>query len=102
MIRRLLSVFQQENPIEELFDGGYDIDHILPYSITFDDSYRNKVLVTAQENRQKGNRTPYEYFGADEKRWEDYEASVRLLVRDYKKQREITEEEFYRGRTQRV
>ena len=27
-------------PLEELFDGGYDIDHILPYSITFDDSYR--------------------------------------------------------------
>ena len=81
-------------PLEELFDGGYDIDHILPYSITFDDSYRNKVLVTAQENRQKGNRTPYEYFGADEKRWEDYEASVRLLVRDYKKQQKLLKKNF--------
>lgn len=81
-------------PLEELFDGGYDIDHILPYSITFDDSYRNKVLVTAQENRQKGNRTPYEYFGADEKRWEDYEARVRLLVRDYKKQQKLLKKNF--------
>ena len=81
-------------PLEELFDGGYDIDHILPYSITFDDSYRNKVLVTAQENRQKGNRTPYEYFGADEKRWEDYETSVRLLVRDYKKQQKLLKKNF--------
>ena len=47
--------------INDLFSqgGGYDIDHILPYSITFDDSYRNKVLVKASENRQKGNRTPY-------------------------------------------
>ncbi len=50
-------------PLEELFQPGYDIDHILPYSITFDDSYRNKVLVTSQANREKGNRTPYEYFG---------------------------------------
>lgn len=50
-------------PLEELFKPGYDIDHILPYSITFDDSFRNKVLVTSQENRQKGNRTPYEYMG---------------------------------------
>ena len=81
-------------PLEELFKGGYDIDHILPYSITFDDSYRNKVLVTAQENRQKGNRTPYEYFGADEKRWEDYEARVRLLVRDYKKQQKLLKKNF--------
>ena len=47
-------------PLEELFKPGYDIDHILPYSITFDDSFRNKVLVTSQENRQKGKRTPYE------------------------------------------
>lgn len=81
-------------PLEELFGGGYDIDHILPYSITFDDSYRNKVLVTAQENRQKGNRTPYEYFGADEKHWEDYEARVRLLVRDYKKQQKLLKKNF--------
>lgn len=81
-------------PLEELFKGGYDIDHILPYSITFDDSYRNKVLVTAQENRQKGNRTPYEYFGADEKRWGDYEARVRLLVRDYKKQQKLLKKNF--------
>ncbi len=95
MIRRLLSVFRQENPIEELFDGGYDIDHILPYSITFDDSYRNKVLVTAQEKpAEKGIRTPYEYFGADEKRWEDYETSVRLLVRDYKKQQKLLKKNF--------
>ena len=76
--------------IEELFSqgGGYDVDHILPYSITFDDSYRNKVLVKASENRQKGNRTPYEYFMAEkgESIWEKYEALVKNTVKDYKKQ----------------
>lgn len=31
---------------EKLFDVGYtDIDHIIPYSICFDDTYNNKVLV---------------------------------------------------------
>ena len=50
-------------PLEKLFTGEYEIDHILPYSITFDDSYRNKVLVAAEENQKKGNRIPYEYFG---------------------------------------
>lgn len=87
-------------PIAELFDraGGYDIDHILPYSITFDDSYRNKVLVTAQENRQKGNRTPYEYMCEDEERLKEFEVRVRTTIRDYRKQekflkRHFTEEE---------
>ena len=68
--------------INDLFSngGGYDVDHILPYSITFDDTYRNKVLVKASENRQKGNRTPYEYFMAEkgENAWNKYE----ILVRD--------------------
>lgn len=81
-------------PLEELFAPGYDIDHILPYSITFDDSFRNKVLVTSQENRQKGNRTPYEYFGHDEKRWADYEARVSSFVKDYKKQQKLLKKHF--------
>lgn len=76
-------------PPDELFEAGYDIDHILPYSITFDDSLRNKVLVTSQENRQKGNRIPYEYFGHDEKRWKEFEARVACYVKDYRKQQKL-------------
>lgn len=88
--------------INDLFSngGGYDVDHILPYSITFDDTYRNKVLVKASENRQKGNRTPYEYFMAEkgENAWNKYEILVRDTVKDYKKQlkllkKHITEDE---------
>lgn len=81
-------------PLEKLFEPGYDIDHILPYSITFDDSFRNKVLVTSQENRQKGNRTPYEYFGADEKRWSEFEARVSSSIKDYKKQQKLLKKHF--------
>lgn len=79
---------------EDLFKPGYDIDHILPYSITFDDSLRNKVLVTSQENRQKGNRIPYEYFGHDEKRWKEFEARVACYVKDYRKQQKLLKKVF--------
>ncbi len=49
--------------IGKLFDVGYtDIDHIIPYSISFDDTSNNKVLVLSSENRQKGNRLPMEYL----------------------------------------
>ncbi|MCL2195319.1 MAG: type II CRISPR RNA-guided endonuclease Cas9 [Oscillospiraceae bacterium] len=47
----------------ELFKSGYaEVDHIIPYSLCFDDSYNNKVLVHTGENRQKGNRLPLEYL----------------------------------------
>ncbi|MDF9763829.1 CRISPR-associated endonuclease Csn1 [Peribacillus simplex] len=39
-----------------------DVDHIIPYSQSFEDSYNNKVLVFSDENRKKGNRIPYDYL----------------------------------------
>lgn len=39
-----------------------EIEHIIPISISLDDSYNNKVLATAAENKFKGNRTPIDAF----------------------------------------
>ena len=89
----------QNFDIARLFEPGYaDVDHIIPYSRCFDDSYQNKVLVLASENRQKGNRLPYEYFGQDEARWHGYEVRVENLIHNYRKRqkllkRRLTEEE---------
>jgi len=57
-------------------DDYVEADHILPYSRSFDNSLSNKVLVLTGPNRDKGNRTPYEYFGADEERWHRFEVWV--------------------------
>lgn len=54
------------NVAEIFLDGSTEIDHALPYSRSFDDSKNNKVLVLTRENRDKGNRTPYEYLGGAE------------------------------------
>ena len=40
-----------------------EIDHILPFSKTLDDSRANKVVCAASANRDKGDRAPYEAFG---------------------------------------
>ncbi len=40
-----------------------EIDHILPFSKTLDDSPANKVVCIARANRDKGDRSPYEAFG---------------------------------------
>lgn len=65
--------------LNRLLEAGYvEVDHALPYSRSFDDSKNNKVLVLAKENRDKGNRTPYEYLvGAeDSPRWLNFVAFV--------------------------
>lgn len=49
--------------LNRLFEAGYaEIDHIIPYSISFNDSYNNKALVFTGENREKGNRLPLQYL----------------------------------------
>lgn len=66
------------NVAEIFLEGATEIDHALPYSRSFDDSKNNKVLVLTRENRDKGNRTPYEYLGGAEnsERWQRYVAFV--------------------------
>lgn len=39
-------------------DKAYEIDHIIPISVSLDDSLTNKVLASRLENQQKGNLTP--------------------------------------------
>lgn len=68
-------------PARAMFSKEYEIDHIIPYSISLDDRYQNKVLVKTGENWEKGNRLPYEYFGHDKTRWAAYENRVESLIK---------------------
>ena len=44
--------------LKQLFNGEVEIDHILPFSSTLDDSYANKILCLREENRLKSNCAP--------------------------------------------
>ncbi len=57
-------------------DNAYQVDHIVPFSRSNNDGITNKVLVFTEENQKKADRTPFEYFGADEQRWEKFVALV--------------------------
>ena len=72
-----------------LFEPNYvQIDHILPISKSMNDSYNNKVLVIADQNQNKGDRTPYEFFGSDEEKWNKFVARV-MLLKNREKQRNL-------------
>lgn len=57
-------------------DNAYQVDHIVPFSRSNNDGITNKVLVLTEENQKKADRTPFEYFGTDEQRWEKFVALV--------------------------
>ena len=67
-----------------LFSGDIEIDHILPYSRTLDDSIANKALCVSRANRLKGNATPYEAFGSspDGFSWDDILERASRLTRN--------------------
>ncbi|SFG31232.1 type II CRISPR RNA-guided endonuclease Cas9 [Sporolactobacillus nakayamae] len=71
---------QETIHLNDLFESGFtEVDHIIPYSRSFDDSNTNKVLVLSKMNQEKKNRTPSEWFGADEHRWKKFESYVKTL-----------------------
>lgn len=64
----------------------FEVDHVIPKSISFDDSRTNKVLVYRTENQKKGNLTPYLYLEGLERDWtfDEYMSCV-LDLKDKKK-----------------
>jgi CRISPR-associated endonuclease Csn1 len=49
----------------------FQIEHIIPYSRSLDDSQANKTLCYWKTNQEKHNKTPHEAFGSNEKLWEE-------------------------------
>ena len=49
-------------------NSRFDIEHIIPFSRSMDDSFANKTLCYAEENRNvKKNQTPFECYGGTDK-----------------------------------
>ncbi|MDE2433689.1 MAG: type II CRISPR RNA-guided endonuclease Cas9 [Burkholderiales bacterium] len=54
-------------------DGRVEIEHILPYARTLDDSLNNKTVSMRWANRYKGNQTPAEAFSENQVEGCNYE-----------------------------
>ena len=66
----------------------FQIEHILPYSKSLDDSFMNKTLCYVEENRLKGNQTPYEFYHGNPEKFEQIKQRVnRTRMRYWKKQK---------------
>lgn len=63
----------------QLFHGDADVDHILPYSRSLDNSQTNKVVCHRECNIGKGNKTPFEWLASS--RPGDFEALSQRALR---------------------
>jgi CRISPR-associated endonuclease Csn1 len=95
--RALLKLWEELNPdnvldrrcvytgtlisVDMLFSGAVEVDHILPFSATLDDSNGNRLLCMREANREKRKRSPYEAFG-HRPDWEDIAARAARLPRE--------------------
>ncbi len=76
---------------ENLFTNKYDIDHIIPQSKFFDDSFSNKVLVPRDSNLGKSNLTAYDYLEhVGKERLEKY----LTIIKELYDQKKITKAKF--------
>lgn len=70
--------------IRRLLSAEVDIDHILPFALTWDDSAANKTICMRDANRYKKKQTPFEAFGhsRDGYDWEAIKARAALLPKN--------------------
>ena len=55
-------------PLSKLFTSAYEIEHVIPQSRYFDDSFSNKVICEAVVNKEKDNALGYEFIKNNEGR----------------------------------
>lgn len=75
-------------------DSDIDVDHILPFSRTLDNSASNQVVCIREENAEKGNRTPWEAFSHDENKYYQICERVKSLPQNKRKRFLMTDEAF--------
>ncbi len=94
--------------VNDLLGTGnlFQIEHIIPYSVSLDDSFGNITLCESNFNRDKGEKTPYEFYkhnsdsslwgGATS--WEDVEMRTFSLL-PYQKAKRFTSKKSYESET---
>jgi CRISPR-associated endonuclease Csn1 len=78
--------------LSRLFGPEIEIEHIIPYSRSLDNSFGNKTLCESEVNADKGNRTPYEYYNSrSAEEWTAFKRRIRHF-NDSKQQKFLTTE----------
>jgi CRISPR-associated endonuclease Csn1 len=91
----------QPIPLSAVFGSQVEIDHILPYKKSLDDSYMNKVLCYTAENRKKGDLTPKDAWSGNDEKWTQITQAISVwkgldskVARFYQTEEELQQRDF--------
>lgn len=77
---------------EMLVSEDVDIEHIIPYTRCLDDSFKNKTLCMATENRMvKRNQTPFEAYSSNPEKYQEILARVRDMPDMHRRKKRLFE-----------
>ncbi|MCC6547729.1 type II CRISPR RNA-guided endonuclease Cas9 [Candidatus Sumerlaeota bacterium] len=71
-----------------LHGNEVQIEHIIPYSRSLDDSQNNKTICHTSENAIKGQKLPWEAYGHDDGKWETFQVRIRSMKKMFWRKRE--------------
>ncbi len=81
--------------LDDLFSPAVEVEHIIPFSRSFDDSRNNKMVCYKSANKIKGNRTPYEAFGQSAE-WDRILARAKKMAKGVKHVRNFNVNKYWR------
>lgn len=84
----------KEISLSELFSSSYEVEHIIPRSLFFDDSFGNKCIAHVSDNRDKNNDTAYDFMKV--KRASLFDAYCNFIQDFYKRKVGISKTKFDR------
>lgn len=78
--------------LSKLFSPEIEIEHIIPYSWSLDDSFTNKTLTFTHINKEKANRSSYEYMKSKgEVEFKIFQSRVKVFNKEKAEERFLNE-----------
>jgi CRISPR-associated endonuclease Csn1 len=78
--------------LSKLFSSDIEIEHIIPYSRSLDDSFTNKTVTFSEVNKEKADRTAFEYMkGKGEAIFKGFKSRIKDFKNETKEDRFLLE-----------
>lgn len=84
-------------PLNKLFTPEYEIEHIIPQSRYFDDSFSNKVICEAAVNKLKDNNLGFEFI----KKFHGYKVTDKISILEISDYEAFVKQHYAKNRSKR-
>ncbi|WP_080902875.1 type II CRISPR RNA-guided endonuclease Cas9 [Parabacteroides sp. Marseille-P3160] len=88
-------------PLNKLFTSDYEIEHIIPQSRYFDDSFSNKVICESAVNKLKGNQLGLEFIKEHPEEMVEIGFGKKVRIFNEKEYLEFVKEHYSKNRSKR-